>query len=248
MSRVSTIAALACAALLVLSPPRASADGERQGKRLDSFWTSPDTAGVEVRSIALLPGASYDNSLAVEKELEAAWVPVSRPLGYRWFYATLTKDLLRKAFGGDSVMKALHDGLLKEPRVDSLSAQKLCRALHTTAVLSMRADIWERTQIEWNQTGKPWTRVSLKAALVDSSGRLVWSASGSETGEGPMHEADAGTIGVKSSGLTLQAVTGESGAPSFQEVLAKLFTRWTQAFPTRRAPASPPAPAPGSGL
>jgi hypothetical protein len=61
-----------------------------------------------------------------------------------------------------------------------------------------------------------------------------------------MHEADAGTLGVKNSGLTQQPLTGEGGAPPFQEVLAKLFTRWVDAFPAKRA-AAPPPPALGSG-
>jgi hypothetical protein len=251
MPRTTTIAALACAALLGLSlrPAGAGAagEGDRKARKLDTFWTHPDIASVNLRSIALLPGASFDINLTTEKELEDAWAPASRGIGYRWYGSTMAKDLLRRAFGGDSVLKALRVGLLKEPRVDSLSAQKLCRALRTSAVLSMRADIWEQTQMEWNQTGKPWTRVSLKAALVDSSGRLLWSASGSETGEGPLHHAESGTLGVRSSGLNLQPITGQGGAPSFQEVLGRLFARWIENFPARPAPAAPPAPAPGGG-
>ena len=242
---------LACAGLLALSwlVPGAGAaeEGDKKGKKLDTFWTHPDIANVTLRSIALLPAASFDNNLKTEKEVELAWAQASRPMGYRWYYPTLAKDLLRRAFGGDSVLTALRAALLKEPRVDSLSAQKLCRALHTSAVLSMRADIWEQTQMEWNQTGKPWTRVSLKAALVDSSGRLLWTASGNETAEGPQHNADSGTLGVKSTGLNLQAVTGEGGAPAFQEVLARLFARWIISFPAKPAEPAAPAPTPGGG-
>jgi hypothetical protein len=249
MPKTTTIAALACAVLLSLALPTAGAagDADRKGRKLDTFWTHPDIASIHLRSIALLPGASYDNDLKTEKEIETAWGQASRPLGYRWYYSTMAKDLLRSAFGGDSVLTALRAALLKEPRVDSLMAQKLCRALHTSAVLSMRADIWEQTLMEWNQTGKPWTRVALKAALVDSSGRLLWTASGNETGEGPLHNADSGTLGVKSSGLNLEQVSGQGGAPSFQEVLSRLFARWAENFPAKPAPAAPPAPAPGGG-
>jgi hypothetical protein len=255
MSRTTTILALAVAALTGLSlgsaPARAAGEGDKKSRKLDSFWIHPDLAGVSLRSIAMLPCASYDNNLKTEKELEVAWGQLSRPLGYRWYYPTLSKDLLRRAFGGDSVLTTLRNGLLKEPRVDSLSAQQICRALHTSAVLSMRADAWEQVEMEWNQTGKPWTRVTVKAALVDSSGRLLWTASGSETAEGPLHNADAGTVGVKSSGLGLQPVTGQGGAPSFQEVLARLFARWIETFPSKPAPAAAPAsdsaPTPGGG-
>ena len=196
-----------------------------------------------LRSVALLPAIGFDSDPATEKEIEVAWAPVSRATGFRWFYSTLTKDLLRRAFGGDSVLQALRAGLLEDGRPDSLSAQKLCGALHTSAVLTMRADIWERTKIEWNQTGKPWTRVNIKAALVDSAGRLLWTVSGGETLEGPLHQADDGTIGVKSSGLNLEAVTGGAGAPLYQEVLVRLFTRWVANFPARKTS----APAPGGG-
>lgn len=251
MSRNTTRTVLACAVLLGLSlwPAAAGAGDDKKSRKLDTFWTYPDIASVPLRSIALLPGASFDNNLKTEKELEVAWGTVSRPLGYRWFYSTMSKDLLRRAFGGDSVLTVLRKGLLKEGRVDSLSAQKLCQALHTSAVLSMRADNWEQMEMEWNQTGKPWTRVTIKAALVDSTGRLLWTASGSETGEGPLHQADSGTLGVKSSGLTFQPVTGQGGAPSFQEVLALLFARWVGSFPAKSSPAAPaaaPAPA-GAG-
>lgn len=255
MSRTTTVGALACAVLLGLSlnPAAAGAADDKKARKLDTFWTHPDVATISLRSIAMLPCATFDNNLKTEKELEVAWGQLARPLGYRWYFPTLSKDLLRRSFGGDSVLTALRNGLLKEPRVDSLSARKLCQALHTSAVLSMRADLWEQVEMEWNQTGKPWTSVSVKAALVDSTGRLLWTASGSEIGEGPLHNADAGTVGVKSSGLGLQPVTGQGGAPSYQEVLARMFARWIQNFPAKPTPAVPPAaetttaPTPGGG-
>jgi len=247
MARLACVAALLCAVMSAGVDRTAAADAPEGGKKLDTFWTNPAMDSLTLRSVALLPGVSFDNEPTIEKELETAWAPVSKATGFRWYYSTLAKDLLRSAFGGDSVLKAIRAGLLKDARVDSLSAQRLCGALRTSAVLTLRADIWERTQIEWNQTGKPWTRVAVKAALVDSSGRLLWTASGNETMEGPLHQADDGTLGVKSSGLNLQAVTGGAGAPAFSEVLAKLFTRWVANFPGRRAPAAAPAPASGGG-
>jgi len=209
------------------------------GKQLDTIWSHPQIASMNLRNIALLPAASYDLNLETEKQLETAWSAASKPLGYRWYYSTLSKELLRKAFGGDSVIKAVRDDILKDGRVDSLAAQRLCTALRTSAVFTMRVDQWERVKMEWNQTGKPWTRATLHAALVDSSGRLLWTATGSETGEGPLHQTDDATLGVKSSGLTLEAVTGDVGPPAFAEVLDRLFSRWIPKFPH-------PAPA-GSG-
>jgi hypothetical protein len=61
-----------------------------------------------------------------------------------------------------------------------------------------------------------------------------------------MHDASSGTLGVKSSGLGTEAVTGQGGAPSFQEVLVPLFTRWISSFPAKAAAAPVPSP-PGGG-
>src|SRR5262245_10703345 len=197
MTRWNAIAGPVCAVLLGLAlvvAPGGAADKDKKEKKLDVFWTRPDIASYPLRSVALLPAATYDNNLKAEKEIEIAWGPISRPAGYRWFYSTTAKDLVRRAFAGDSMLTAVRTQLLKDARVDSLTAQKLCNALHTSAVLAVRADQWESVEMEWNQTGKPWTRVDLKAALVDSSGRLLWTASGSETAEGPMHNADSGTL------------------------------------------------------
>jgi hypothetical protein len=237
MSRPS-LQGLIAAVVLALAA-RAALAGE--GKALDTFWSHPQIATMNLRSIAMLPAASFDLNLEAEKQLETAWSLASKSTGYRWYYSTLSKELLRRAYGGDSVIKAVRNDILKDGRVDSLAAQSLCTALRTSAVLTLRADQWERVQIEWNQTGKPWTRVTLHAALVDSSGRLLWTASGSETGEGPLHQADEATLGVKSSGLTLESVTGDIGPPNFAEVLERLFSRWTPKFP------APAAPAAGSG-
>ncbi|HKQ58213.1 MAG TPA: hypothetical protein VJY35_10140 [Candidatus Eisenbacteria bacterium] len=244
MNRNQRIAALLCVALLGAFAAMAYG-ADKKEKKLDVFWTHPDIASHPLRSIALMPLATFDGNLKAEKEVEIAWGPVARQIGYRWYYSTMSKDLLRRAFGGDSVLSAMRTQILKEGRVDSLAARRLCAALHTSAVLIMRADLWEQVQMEWNQTGKPWTRVQLKAALVDSAGSLLWTASGTETAEGPMHNADSGTLGVKSSGLTTENVTGQGGAPSFQEALVPLLTRWAPSFPPPQA-APPPAATPGT--
>jgi hypothetical protein len=248
MRRADAVARVAAAALIGLALVSWEAGAAKKEKRVDLIWSHPDMANHGVRSIALLPAATVNHDLRAEKEVEIAWSPQARGSGHRWFFSTMSKDLLRRAFNGDSAMAAVHKGILKDGRVDSLSAQALCRALRVSAVLSIRADQWDQIQMEWNQTGTPSTTVQMKAALVDSSGRLLWTASGSETGEGPMHQGDSGTLGVKSSGLGLEAVTGQGGAPAFQEVLTPLFKRWLAEFPAgpdRAAPAASPAPGGG---
>jgi len=242
----STLRFTIVAGALLLTLPLARTDDaatadDKKGKKLDVFWTSPEAANVRLRSVALLPGATYDNDLKAEKEIEASWGAPARTTTYRWLFSTMTKDLLRRSFGSDSILTVVRKSILKDGRVDSLTARALCNALHTSAVLSIRADQWAQIEMEWNQTGKPSTTVGLKAALVDSLGRLLWTASGTETGEGPMHNADSGTLGVKSSGLSTEPVTGQGGAPAFEEVLSPIFTRWIANFPTPPA-ASPATP------
>jgi len=145
---------------------------------------------------------------------------------------------LQRANGTDSLVKALKAELLKIGRVDSLEAKTLCAWLHTSAVLSLRVDQWERQQVEWNQTGKPFTQVELRAALVNSGGRLLWSAAGSNKGEGSYNDPNnAGVAGVTVSGLDTKPITAQVGAPPFPEVVLPLLTRWAEAFPVKRAPA-----------
>ena len=131
-------------------------------------------------------------------------------------------------------MKAYVEKVLKSPRVDSLDAPRLARATRASALLSVRIDQFEKRELEFNQSGHAATTVQLRAALVDSSGRLLWSASGSETMEGPYQEAATGSLGVKASGLNTTPVT-QGGAPSYNEVLAKLLGRWAEQFPARAA-------------
>jgi len=123
-------------------------------------------------------------------------------------------------------------GILKTGRVDSLAAPLLCRTLRANAVLGVRVDQWEQAQVNWGQSGKPGTTVRVVAALIDSSGALLWSISGSETGEGPFHDPMTNPPEVMNhptmAGLP---VTGENGPPRFEDVLSKLLARWVPQFP-----------------
>ena len=103
--------------------------------------------------------------------------------------------MLRQA-GGDSLLKAVNGQIVKSVRVDSLDAPYLCRVMRVRALLSVRVEQFEKREMEFNQSGKPITTVNLRAALVDSTGRLLWTASGAENAEGPYHDANSGAIGV----------------------------------------------------
>ena len=208
-------------------------------KSRDLFWTRPDYARLGIERVALFPVTSYDNNIQNENMVEAALGPAFRPLGYRWLSGTTTRELMRSNTGGDSLLRALRAGILADGRLDSLTTTRLAGMLHCDAVLTVRVDQFEQHQPEWNQAGKPLTIVQLKAALVDSHGRLLWSGSGGEMGEGPYYDPSTNPVSVNDSGLERKPVSAQGGAPSFREVLTLLFSRWKDQFP-----AVAPAPAP----
>jgi hypothetical protein len=224
------------AAVLALLGLLAGAAGAAEKKAVgDRYWTTPDAVLAGVGSIAMLPPATYDGNVENRKLVEAAVGQALKASGHRWASPFIIRDNLLKA-GGDSLLKAVNEKLLKQPRVDSLDAAFLCRTLRTRALLSVRVDQMERRELEPGQSGRPATSVQLRGALVDSTGRLLWTASSSETLEGAVQEAGANVIGVRASGLNNTAVGATVAAPLYQEVLGKIGKRWSEAFPKRAAP------------
>lgn len=221
---------LAALFALALAPVALAAEKKTAG---DRFWTAPDIGNYPLTSIALLPPATYDGNLEVRKQVEAAVGAALKGSGHRWASPFLLRDYLLKA-GGDSLLKSVNDKLLKNPRVDSLDAAYLCRVTRTRALLTVRVDQLERRELELDQSGKPSTTAQLRAALVDSTGRLLWTVNSNETVDGAHQDAGANIIGVKASGLNMTSVGNASPAPPALEVLAKICRRWAEAFPARR--------------
>jgi len=235
------IVRLLIATLLLLAAAPAAAAPKPKGGARDAIWTHPDVGARPLKSIVLLPAVAFDNDPAKEKVVESALGQVLRGTSYRWIGPDLARDRLRTAFGGDSALRAVDAMVLHSVRVDSLVAPRLCAALRADAVLSLRVDLLEQIQMEFNQAGKPSTTIQLKAALVDSAGRLLWTASGNETAEGPYHDPQAGTLGVRSSGLSSTPVTGQAaGAPAPDLVATALVRRWAERFPAPPAAATAP--------
>ncbi len=234
MSRRS-FAVVAMFALAALFAGRAfvAAAADRKGaKPIDSFWASPALTSLPVSSIALLPVATFDGSFEARRNVEAAIAQALKGSGHRWVSPALTAVYLRAA-GGDSALQALNAQLLRAPRLDSLQAPAMSRLAHARALLTVRVDQYEQNKLEFDQSGRPSTSIQLKAALVDSTGQLLWRASGGETMEGPFQDATANPISVTTSGLSTQPVTSQGGPPDYREVLSKMLARWTDAFPHR---------------
>jgi hypothetical protein len=203
----------------------------------DRFWTAPDIADYPVTSIALLPPATYDGSIEARRLVEVAVGQALKASGHRWVSSFMLRDYLLKA-GGDSLTRALQEKLLKTPRLDSLDAPVFSRALRARALLTVRVDQLEKRELEAGQSGRPSTTAQLRAALVDSTGRLLWTVYSNETLEGAQQEAGANVIGVKVSGLNNTGIGNTTSAPGYAEILSKVCARWTEPFPHRAPPDS----------
>jgi hypothetical protein len=207
-------------------------DAAKKDKTGDRVWTHPEIASFGVERIAMLPVSTYDQNPSAEKTVEGAVAASLRDKGYRWLSVTTVRALLRTEGGtGDSLLQLTQRSVLDHGRLDSLLAPAICGRLRCDAVLAVRVDQWEQNQLEWDQSGKPTTSLQLRAALVDTTGALLWSAAGSQTGEGPYREASSGTIGMTGGALDRKPITGQGGAPSFPEVLEPMLARWAPQFP-----------------
>jgi len=203
-------------------------------------WVRDDFASFGVDRIGMLPVATFDNSLETERIVQSSVAAALKGAGYRWLSAPATRALIKTGEGGDSLLKVLREDILENVQLDSTLATTICERLRIDAVLTVRVDQWEKREIEWNESGKPSTTVHIQAALVDSSGVLLWRVDGNETVEGLYRQAvGSDVIGVKGSGLGLKAVTGSGGAPGYEQALEPLVKRWADSFPAKPEASSP---------
>ncbi len=240
MSRRTCRVALALLVLVLSAPPALAA--KDKGSRGDTFTAVPDFAAYGVQSIAMLPVVSYDKNARAEQTVTALLGLRLKDTGYRWVSAMTAKAMLKSALG-DSMVKVIADDVLADGQLDSLRAPLVCTKLRTNALLCVRVDQWEQQQILWNQAGKPNTTVRLRAALVDSTGTLLWSATSSETGEGPYNDPSTNPMGMKATALEPTPLTGQMGPPEFDVVLERILARWAPRFPRPAVP-PPASPAP----
>lgn len=225
---------LVAAIALIFFSSRAHGATAKPGEA-DVFWKSSDYARLAPASIAQLPAVTYDRSADNERLVSEMWAASFSKGSYRWLSATSTKALL-SGDPGEPLAKRARDEVLKDGRVDSLLATALCGRMRVQAVLSVFVDQWDKQAIEPDQSGKPWARVHVHAAMVDSLGRLLWTGAGTETVEGQDVQPVTPT-GSRSEALPTPSefATGQGQPPPFREVLTRLFTRWSAVFPQRTA-------------
>ena len=193
-------------------------------------WSHPNPARYDVSSIAVLPVVVLDGDTQaanlVEKVLPWKWVPT----GHGWLQSSSSRELLREA-GGGALLQELAAQVRRSGRVDSLAARRVARVVHTGAFLAVRVDVWQKRERDRTQLrAKPSsTTISLRASLVDSSGTLLWSISGTEVLQETPGRQELGSMGIRPGalGIGLQTV---STAPTFEDVLSKLLARWRPLF------------------
>ena len=234
------------------------------GHAPDRVWIHPDIDRLRPERIAILPAVSFVWIPEGRAYLEEAWFLGMSTIRRDWLPAILCRERMgATSRTGDSLLNVLGAQVRSRARVDSTSAPRLARLLGVKALLCLRIDRWERIGT------LPTTRiyVDLTAALVDSTGRLLWRASTEERLEsvyGVPKVPDSGRPPEPGSGLGYEqqrAVTeglaqivlrggrpGEMGMtaewatvpPDFQAVVARVLARWAGLFPAapRRSAAS----------
>ncbi len=217
--------------------------GKDAGSKLDLIWTHPDYATLGPKSIAFMPVVSFNNDLPTEHMAEDGAARAIRGRAYRWMSPATVQSLLAAKPSADSVWKAQRAVILKQGRVDSLAAPLLCAALHVRALITFRVDEFEKHDLDWSESGRPFTQVQSHAALVDSSGALLWTASGSQVTEGVQQDAAQNMTRVDASGLNNTPSSSGGKAPDPREVFAVLYLRWAERFPAPPGAAATPAPA-----
>jgi hypothetical protein len=184
-----TVAVLLVLASLLLADRLPAATKKTRGG--GSTWLHPKFASFDVRRIAMLPAVSFDNNVEVELQVGAILAQTLPEGGYRWIAAPTARDLLQGPSAADTLLPRTRREILEGSRIDSLSAPQLCGFLRSDAVLSVRIDQYEKVEYEKDpkaplrqgptRLDSPIITVDLKAAMVDSTGTLLWSASTSRT-------------------------------------------------------------------
>jgi hypothetical protein len=189
--------------LCVLAAQAAKKEPERS-------WVHPEIQRFVVPRIAVLPAVPLEGGLEVCPFVEKRWLSATTGPRMRWMPAVQSRERL-KAGGSDSLLSREALDVLRYGRVDSTTAPLVARALGVRGLLSIRIDLWRRESA--GVEGRTRAVVGLTSALVDSTGTLLWTATGRAVYEAPENASE---------------FTGEFGqAPAdYDSALVGLVSRW----------------------
>jgi len=209
--------------LLVLAGLLSALAAQAAKKETERSWVHPEIQRFVVPRIAVLPAVPLEGGLDVCPFVEKRWLSAATGPRMRWMPAVQSRVLLSQG-GTDSLLRREALDVLRNGRVDSTTAPRVARALGVRGLLSLRIDFWRHE--DSNVEGRIRAVVGLTGALVDSSGALLWSATGRGEYEAPE---------------SMSQLTNEFGqAPAdFDSALTSLVGRWAPLVSA--TPASAPA-------
>lgn len=168
-------------ALAIAGSTAAPAFAARRPRLQTRTWSREGAAAYPVRRIALLPVFSTGpvpyltlrniGGEAVLRFLEE---------GAELMSPDLCADYMAAMGRGkrDSVVDAIRMQVLRRGKPDSIGIPRLSQVLRSQAILTVRVDRWER--LIQNDQRTTTAYVEIVASLVDSTGRLLWQATGED--------------------------------------------------------------------
>src|SRR5512143_612028 len=164
-------------ALLVLAVLALTA--ARPTARLDKSWVAPGFQPGRVFNLAVLPVCRIAGDAAAGRQVATGWLDRMRRVGVlKMDDVEVFMRLGRWPRERDSVLAVLSKEVYDSGRPGDATARWLARRLGVAALVALRLDRWEAG------TGSTdMAYVDVTAALVDSSGKLLWRTSGGARAE-----------------------------------------------------------------
>ena len=189
----------------------------------DKNWIHPQFSQYVLPRIALLPAVPVEGGLDVCPFVEKRWLSATTGPRMRWMPSIQARERLKQG-GNDSLLRRVALDVLRSGRVDSTTAPLVARVLGVRGLLCVRIDLWRHEDA--GVQGRTRAVVGLTSSLVDSTGTLLWSASGR---------------GQYEASENVSELTSEFGqAPAdYDSALVGVVSRWGTIVSS--APASAPA-------
>lgn len=220
--------------LLSLAPAVHAAPAPR-----DTVWTCQDLASRPIREIASLPVVNVVDDGRGPAFVEDRLGPhFCERTHQSWLMPDAARrKLQRQTRRPYSQLDSLARQIWIDVLVDSLTARDVARQLQVQSVLCIRIDRWERLEV-WDSR-RMRAFVAMRAALVDSGGAVLWTASGENSAptslgfQTELAESRSPTW-FQDWGVPL-ATADRRRAPDFDKAVSGLLERWVKRFPVRRS-------------
>ena len=210
----------------------------------DRVWLRADRAAHPVREVAVLPVVNVIDDGRPPAFVEDRVNPYfCDRLSYVWIDPPGARALLvRRTRHPYSELDSLSRQIWRWGHVDSTTASAVAHQLEVQSVLCIRIDRWER--LDLRDPHRMRAMVEMEAALVDSSGALLWTVWSDQTAPTSLEEqrdlSEAAGLGGAPAVVVGPTRSSEWGvpalnsyrrwAPDFDQCVSKIFGRWAAAF------------------